>query len=271
MKRISVLTCMATLSIAVAGFRSAGAAIPDGNGVIHGCYQATTGLTRLIDAAVASCRSDETSIHWNRAGVAGAPGPQGAQGPQGPQGPQGSQGAQGPQGPQGPSGLQGPQGPRGADGLPGADGAPTITFANGAPVLGLVFWGIDPDDATQGVYAALINVNGAIIGARMRLMFGPNGPVYNWLTNYKIYYTTSDCTGTAYIPTAAFVPFSSRYVAQQGSNLYVGAAVPKEVLMQAYTRIDARCIESAFGPVSVVPVESVVDLGSIPLPLAPSL
>ena len=91
------------------------------------------------------------------------------------------------------------------------------------------------------------------------------------LTNYKIYYyASSDCTGTMYIPTAAFVPFSSRYVAQQAGNLYVGAAVPRQTITPAYTLMDTRCVESAFGPVSVVPVESAVDLRAIPLPLCSS-
>jgi len=88
------------------------AAIPDSNGVIHGCYNATNGSQRIIDMAVASCKPGETAIQWNQTGPQG---PRGAQGAQGPQGPQGSQGAQGPQGPQGPAGPKGDTGPAGAN------------------------------------------------------------------------------------------------------------------------------------------------------------
>src|SRR5690349_24561598 len=80
------------------------AAIPDINGVIHGCYHVNgqgqvdgSSNLRVIDAASSNkdgkaCKKDENALDWNQQGV------------QGPQGPQGVQGAQGPQGPQGPPG-----------------------------------------------------------------------------------------------------------------------------------------------------------------------
>jgi hypothetical protein len=88
------------------------AAIPDRNGVIHGCYQQSLGALRVVNDPTA-CRIGETPISWNQTGprgLTGLQGPQGAQGLPGQQGPQGPQGAQGPQGPQGPQGLQGPPG-----------------------------------------------------------------------------------------------------------------------------------------------------------------
>jgi hypothetical protein len=65
------------------------AAIPDSNGVIHGCY-GKDGKLIVIDSATEQCKSGETTLDWS------------ATGPQGPEGPQGPQGAQGPAGPSGP-------------------------------------------------------------------------------------------------------------------------------------------------------------------------
>jgi hypothetical protein len=89
--------------VAIAGGALLGGAayatIPDGGGVIHGCYAKSGGSLRVVDDTVTNCKSGETSLQW------------GVQGPQGPQGPQGAQGPQGPQGAQGPQGQQGPAGP----------------------------------------------------------------------------------------------------------------------------------------------------------------
>lgn len=75
------------------------ASIPDGSGVIHGCFQ-TKGKAhslKVIDSAVTpNCPAGFTSLNWNQTG---------------PQGPQGATGATGSQGPTGATGPQGPQGP----------------------------------------------------------------------------------------------------------------------------------------------------------------
>jgi hypothetical protein len=88
--------------IAVAGMALLGgvayATIPDGGGVIHGCYAKSGGALRVIDNTVTNCKTGETALQW------GVQGPQGLQGPQGPQGPQGLQGIQGVQGQQGATG-----------------------------------------------------------------------------------------------------------------------------------------------------------------------
>ncbi len=67
------------------------ATIPDGTGVIHGCYLKGLGTLRVIDTGKAqTCSGFETPLNWNQTGQ---------QGPQGPQGPQGQQGPAGPPGP----------------------------------------------------------------------------------------------------------------------------------------------------------------------------
>jgi hypothetical protein len=74
----------------------ANAAIPGPGGVITACYKNNDGSLRAIDAAIESCKNNETALTW---GQTGPQGPQGAQGPQGPQGPQGETGPQGEPGP----------------------------------------------------------------------------------------------------------------------------------------------------------------------------
>jgi hypothetical protein len=49
------------------------AAIPDANGVIHGCYHNVSGNLRVVDPAT-SCLPSETAITWNQSGQQGPPG-----------------------------------------------------------------------------------------------------------------------------------------------------------------------------------------------------
>ena len=104
MRKKSLVFVAALIGCVVIAGGLAFATIPDGGGVIHGCYSKSGGSLRVIDASVTNCGKSETSLNW------GVTGPQG---PQGIQGPAGAQGAQGPAGAQGPQGVQGPQGPSG--------------------------------------------------------------------------------------------------------------------------------------------------------------
>lgn len=74
----------------LAGGGLAYSAIPGDDGVIHGCYENTTGALRVIDSDQGGvCRGGETALDWNQtgpAGPAGPPGPQGAAGPGVPEG-----------------------------------------------------------------------------------------------------------------------------------------------------------------------------------------
>jgi hypothetical protein len=87
-----VVAATAVAAVAVTGVGVA--AIPDGTGKIHGCYD-NAGKLRVIDSANSGCGQSETPLTWNQTGP---------QGPPGPQGPKGATGATGPQGPQGPAG-----------------------------------------------------------------------------------------------------------------------------------------------------------------------
>lgn len=70
--------------VGIAG--AAYAAIPDSNGVIHGCYANSDGSLRVIDSGAGqSCKAKkETALDWNQSGPQGPAGPQGPQGPAGP-------------------------------------------------------------------------------------------------------------------------------------------------------------------------------------------
>lgn len=87
--RPAVVALVAVGTLLVAG-GIAYATIPDGNGVIHGCYKTNSGTLRVIDSDQAqTCSNSETPLNWGQTGPQGAQGPQGKQGPQGPQGPTG--------------------------------------------------------------------------------------------------------------------------------------------------------------------------------------
>lgn len=101
-RRRRVLLALAGVAVlGVSGAAVGYAAIPDGSGVIHACYQpnatnAGAGVPLLvIDTAKAQCPSGYTAITWSQTGP---------QGPQGVPGPKGAQGIPGPKGNTGPAG-----------------------------------------------------------------------------------------------------------------------------------------------------------------------
>ena len=99
------------------------AAIPSGNGVIHGCYSTTngnsSGALRVIDTDAGQlCVKNEQALDFKQTGPQGPQGAQGERGLQGEPGPTGATGATGATGSAGPVGPQGEQGPAGAGGLP---------------------------------------------------------------------------------------------------------------------------------------------------------
>jgi hypothetical protein len=91
MRRATLLVAAGLMLVVGAGV--AWATIPDGDGVIHGCYRKWGGDLRIIDGS-ARCLSTERAIQWN---VTGPPGPRGKQGEPG------APGEQGPPGPPGPA------------------------------------------------------------------------------------------------------------------------------------------------------------------------
>jgi Lamin Tail Domain len=98
------LKMLAALGVAVVALSGAAlAAIPDGNGVIHGCRKVDGGALRVV-ARASACRSRERPLSWSQRGPAGPAGPAGATGAAGPAGPKGATGPQGPAGPPGPAG-----------------------------------------------------------------------------------------------------------------------------------------------------------------------
>jgi Collagen triple helix repeat (20 copies) len=100
------------------------AAIPDGAGAIHGCYDNRSGAVRVIDTGTSqACDARrETALTWNQRGPTGAVGPPGAKG---------DPGNPGSRGPSGARGLTGADGTDGVNGAPGASGATGPTGASG--------------------------------------------------------------------------------------------------------------------------------------------
>ena len=90
------------------------AAIPDADGVIHGCRNNGSGVLRAVETTD-GCTAAESALQWNVRGPRGEQGQPGPAGPDGPAGPPGPEGASGQPGPAGPAGPAGPPGPGGAD------------------------------------------------------------------------------------------------------------------------------------------------------------
>jgi Collagen triple helix repeat (20 copies) len=151
LRRSVVLAVVAAVLAAAAGV--AYAQIPDGGGVIHGCYAKSGGALRVIDGSVTNCKSTETSLNWNQMG------PQGPVGPQGPMGPTGPTGPAGPTGPQGPKGDTGPQGPAGANGVSHGYYA-TNTYTVNDQGLHLVVGLSDLPAGTYAIFVTVTNENG---------------------------------------------------------------------------------------------------------------
>src|SRR5437867_1804641 len=63
MKRL--LLVVGALVAAAVGAAIAFAAVPDTNGVIHGCYGQSNGAVRVIDPGVAACKQGEVSLDWS--------------------------------------------------------------------------------------------------------------------------------------------------------------------------------------------------------------
>jgi hypothetical protein len=55
------------------------AAIPDGQGNIHGCYGKPNGQLRVVESA-SDCKNNESALQWNQAGPQGPPGAAGISG-----------------------------------------------------------------------------------------------------------------------------------------------------------------------------------------------
>ncbi len=137
-QRISPAWAVAVGALVVAGGGAAVAAIPDGSGVIHGCYQKSSRHLSVIDPAQGEqCKAGEVALEWNKQGQSGVVGPIGPTGPQGPKGDTGATGAdgakgdpchssdlecRGPVGPRGEKGDTGDSGPIGAQGDSGPTG-----------------------------------------------------------------------------------------------------------------------------------------------------
>jgi hypothetical protein len=148
--------CVATIAVAgvLATVGVGYAAIPGSDGMIHGCYNASSnpsGQLRVIDVdAGAKCSKNEVALNFNQRGPKGDTGPQGPKGDTGLQGPKGDAGLQGPKGD---TGLPGADGDDGADGRDGAAGPAGPSDAYVARHVGFHqgYIGVPSDDVRHAI------------------------------------------------------------------------------------------------------------------------
>jgi hypothetical protein len=153
-KKILVVVAAGTVLSATSAL-VANAAIPDGGGVIHGCFAPPNGSLRVIDTgANQACKSTEKSVNWNQTGIQGPKGDQGVPGVPGLPGPKGDQGVPGPKGDKGDPGVPGPPGASGVLGhwswnsddpggltvASGAQFATTVTHLDNLPPGSYMAW-----------------------------------------------------------------------------------------------------------------------------------
>jgi hypothetical protein len=77
------LVIAAAVAILVAGAGVAYATIPDGAGVIHGCYDKKGNLRVVDPSAGGACTGGETALDWSQTGPQGPPGQNGTNGANG--------------------------------------------------------------------------------------------------------------------------------------------------------------------------------------------
>jgi hypothetical protein len=71
-KELAVLVAGAVAALALGSFAVAG--VPDGGGVVHGCYEKESGKLRVTDTATnqpKACTSKEIGLDWNQKGERG--------------------------------------------------------------------------------------------------------------------------------------------------------------------------------------------------------
>jgi hypothetical protein len=187
-----------------------------------------------VATAVNGTASDVAAL---QAAVKGIPA-----GPAGPQGPAGTPGATGPTGPQGPAGAAGA-------------GALMVKDSNGT-ILGPYYPGTEglslnivilhsPSGRAYAAYVSSISLNSP----------GAYSPV-------ALYYSTVDCTGTAYIVqlTSLIVPVAIVIA----NTAYIPGALPSTVNLQSSitTTPPSTCTTTAPGSVPAYPVVETVSLAS---------
>ncbi len=72
-KTFALVGVLAAVFVATTAY----AAIPDGGGVIHGCYDKVSGVMRVSDTATnvpKTCTAKEAALNWNQQGPKGDPG-----------------------------------------------------------------------------------------------------------------------------------------------------------------------------------------------------
>jgi Phage Tail Collar Domain len=90
--RTKLGVCLVILLAVLVGGSIAWATIPDANGVIHACYNTSSGKLSVMDASnpkLSACAANEAPLSWDQQGAQGPSGPQGVRGETGPKGPTG--------------------------------------------------------------------------------------------------------------------------------------------------------------------------------------
>ncbi len=198
--------------------------------------------------------------------VAGcAPGPNGPPGPpgdRGPEGPPGADGARGPEGPIGPIGPIGPPGPH----IAWVDRA-GIEAVDVAPALGAA---TVSESATQSVATTLVPLMDAAGSVwRLSVMTGEVRP-FDERPTPRVYFATSDCTGTAYSAISSAPPrytlATLRPMRDWSDGVWVRSDEPAVNVALCSRLSDGTCVPETCGPPTLASPIDEVDPADIPSP-----
>jgi hypothetical protein len=197
-------------------------------GVIVACSDNKTGAIRIVPNLL-KCTANETGLKWNTVGPAGPrgvegpkgamglrglmglKGPMGLKGATGAMGPKGATGAVGPKGATGLAGIKGdtgPIGPKGATGVRGPQGPGAQVADAAGNTLGMLI-GHEVPGSDSGLQAAQGQTLQIFIPQLNKTILLDKGTGNAVTSCPELYYTTSDCSGSAYSLCTSDVIFSA--------------------------------------------------------------
>ncbi len=147
-KTAAVITTAIVTASVVGGIAYAASSPIDSGGVIHGCYNPTSGAISLKTGAACPLKGKTTPISWNSQGV---------------QGIQGIQGVPGANGNDGAPGAKGDKGDTGDQGVPGPSASPTIARIQVYAINFSEPFGWDFQKLTNSLFGTKCGLEGALL------------------------------------------------------------------------------------------------------------
>ncbi len=190
----------------------------------------------VLDFAAKIAKKNESLLTWNTQGIQGPKGDKGDKGDPGEQGLKGDQGIPGQQGDKGDPGTQGPAGPQGEVGLQGVPGMSFHVYDGNNQDLGVL---INADVyGNLKTYTTYLPSLGVLAGFEVdfrnrtvKLTAGMNG---------GIFFSGSNCTGTAYSRNQSGATIDWHQIIKVGSRYFTYRGSPQQNVV-SYSYVESIC------------------------------